>query len=109
MNNSSAHLSGAATARWLGYRFRRVTTLIVTVTAGLAMFGPAGPTAFAMIVPPSGTTPDPAAPALQVVNSGVAVWQVAVIAAGAALLGAGAVLLARRWHLTRWTDPSRSA
>ncbi len=78
---------------------RRVAGLVVVATAGLVSFGSAGPAAFAMIVPPGGTTSGTVTPTVTVISSGVAVWQVALIAAGTALLGAAVVLVAGRLRL----------
>ena len=81
-------------------RSRRILGFVATATAVLLSLGLSAP-AFALIVPPpseTGITPaaPAAAPVVKVISTGVATWQVALIAAGAALLGAAVVLLATR-------------
>jgi hypothetical protein len=83
-------------------RFRRIAGIATAAIAGLLSLGLGAP-AFAMIVPPPGETgiTNPVAPVVKVVNTGVATWQVALIAAGAALAGAVVVLLATRLRPAR--------
>jgi hypothetical protein len=73
---------------------------VIAATVSLLSMGLTAP-AFAMIVPPGGGgTANPAntlaAPTVKVISDGVATWQVALIAVGAALIGAVVVLLATR-------------
>jgi hypothetical protein len=87
------------------YRFGRILGLAAAVIAGLLSLGLAAP-AFAMTVPHVGEgTPGPAIPVapptIKVISTGLASWQVALIAAGAALLGAAIVLLGTRWQQAR--------
>jgi hypothetical protein len=99
-------------------RCHRVLRFAVAAIAGLVSLGLTAP-AFAMTVPHVGEgTPGPAAPVatptIKVISTGLASWQVALIAAGAALLGAAIVLLATRWqqarhHHTRPMTPSSVA
>ncbi|HEY2521384.1 MAG TPA: hypothetical protein VGJ19_14830 [Streptosporangiaceae bacterium] len=96
-----------------GRGFRRAVALVVAATAGLVSLGLATP-AFAMHVPPGGEVgPGSGAPAtgpaLKVISTGLAAWQVALIAAGAALLGAAAVLLASRLRSGRRVTSSSLA
>jgi hypothetical protein len=110
MNTYSAHhTAGPAVAGRAGRRFHRVVGFLIAATAGLASFGLAGPAAFAMLVPPGGDATGSVAPTVTVISTGVAVWQVALIAAGAALLGAVVVLQARRLRPARGTASSPAA
>jgi hypothetical protein len=86
-------------------RLRRVLGLAAAAITSLLSLGLTAP-AFAMIVPHVGEgTPGPAVPVatptIKVISTGLASWQVALIAAGAALIGAAVVLLATRWHRAR--------
>ena len=90
-------------------RLRRVLGLAAAAITGLLSLGLAAP-AFAMIVPHTGQgTPGPAVPVVTptatVISTGLASWQVALIAAGAAVLGAVIVLLASRWQQARHHHP----
>jgi hypothetical protein len=83
---------------------RRAVGFVIAATVSLLSLGLTAP-AFAMIVPPGGgRTADPAntltTPTVKVISDGVATWQVALIAAGAALIGAVVVLLAARLRLS---------
>ncbi len=95
--------TGPATlARKAAFRTRRAVGLVIAATVSLLSLG-AGAPAFAMTVAPggggTGRLAIPPAPAS--VSVGVATWQVALIAAGAALLGAAVALLARRLRPVR--------
>jgi hypothetical protein len=106
----SVHTASAAVlARWTSRRFRRAVGSVVAATASLMSFGVAGPSAFAMRVPPGGGASGPVPPTVKVISSGVTVWQVAVIAAGAALLGAAVALLSSRLRPGRRMVSSRTA
>jgi hypothetical protein len=110
MNSYSAHAAvGRALARRTSRRLHLVAGVVIAAAAGLAGFGLTGPAAFAMLVPPGGDATGSVTPAVAVTSSGVAEWLVALIAAGAALLGAVVVLLGHRWHLARRTDLSQAA
>ncbi|HEY3981553.1 MAG TPA: hypothetical protein VGM79_30155 [Streptosporangiaceae bacterium] len=91
-------------ARKATVRRRRITGFLIAATTSLLSLGLSGP-AFAMMVPPGGSTRGPsipvAAPAVKVISTGVSTWQVALIAIGAALLGAAAVLLVSRLRPAR--------
>jgi hypothetical protein len=83
---------------------RRAVGFVIAATVSLLSLGLTAP-AFAMIVPPGGgRTAGPAntltTPTVKVISDGVATWQVALIAAGAALIGAVVVLLAARLRLS---------
>jgi hypothetical protein len=99
MNTTSPQpRTGPATlARKAAFRSRRAVGLVIAATVSLLSLAVSGP-AFAMTVAPggggTGRLAIPPAPAS--VSVGVATWQVALIAAGAALLGAAVVLLAPR-------------
>jgi hypothetical protein len=99
MNTSSPqHRTIPATlARKAAFRTRRAVGLVITATVSLLSLGVGGP-AFAMTVAPGGGGTGGLAipPATATVGAGLATWQVALIAAGAALLGAAVVLLAAR-------------
>jgi hypothetical protein len=100
MNVTSPQGSTSETlARKATVRRRRIIGFLIAATASLLSLGLTGP-AFAMTVAPGGSTQGPsipvAAPAVKVISTGVSTWQVALIAIGAALLGAAAVLLASR-------------
>jgi hypothetical protein len=90
-------------------RIRRITAVLASLAAGLVAFG-ATP-AFAMRVPypsdgsaPSAQVPAPA-PVRIIVAGGMPSWQIALIAAGAALLAAAVAVLAYR----AWTTRRKSA
>jgi hypothetical protein len=88
----------AILARKAAFRTRRAVGLVIAATVSLLSLG-AGAPAFAMAVAPGGGAAAGsvlATPTVQVISVGLATWQVALIAAGAALLGAAVVLLARR-------------
>jgi hypothetical protein len=76
--------------------------LVIAATVSLLSLGLTAP-AFAMTVAPGGGGPGgPAIPPVPAtVSVGLATWQVALIAAGAALLGAAVVLLAARLRPAR--------
>ena len=89
--------SPATLARKATARFPRAVRLVTAALAGLAAFGLTGSAAFASVPAPRGAAAVPTtsavAPTVKVITTGVATWQVALIAAGAALLGAAVVLL----------------
>jgi hypothetical protein len=87
----------ATLARKAAFRTRRAVGLVIAATVSLLSLGLTAP-AFAMTVAPGGGGTGGLAvpPATATVSAGLATWQVALIAAGAALLGAAVVLLARR-------------
>jgi hypothetical protein len=88
----------AILARKAAFRTRRAVGLVIAATVSLLSLG-AGAPAFAMTVAPGGGAAAGsalAAPTVQVISVGLATWQVVLIAAGAALLGAVVVLLAAR-------------
>jgi hypothetical protein len=90
--------TGPATqARKAAFRTRRAVGLVIAATVSVLSLGVGAP-AFAMTVAPGGGATGRLAipPATATVSVGVATWQVALIAAGAALLGAAVVLLAAR-------------
>ena len=89
-------------------RIRRLATVLAGLTAALAAFGAAP--AFAMHVPPPGetgvtTSPSgtivPPADVHTVVVGGTPGWQIALIAVGAALVGAAAAVLLDRARAAR--------
>jgi hypothetical protein len=100
----SQHPTGPATlTRQAAFRTRRAVGLVIAATVSLLSLGLTGP-AFAMAVAPGGGAAGGSAlatPTVQVISVGLATWQVALIAAGAALLGAAVVLLARRLRPAR--------
>ena len=107
MNATSPQHSSIPTivARKAVSRSRRAVGLVIAATVSLLRLGLTAP-AFATIVPPGGGgTTGPAiplaTPTVKVINDGVATWQVALIAAGATLLGAAVVLLAARLRPAR--------
>ena len=77
---------------------RRATAILAGLTASLLALSAGAPAAFAYVLPPgpsSGGTAGPP-PARTVVTGGTPGWQIALIAAAAAILAAtGAVLLDR--------------
>jgi hypothetical protein len=88
----------AILARKAAFRTRRAVGLVIAATVSLLSLG-AGAPAFAMTVASGGGAAAGsalAAPTVQVISVGLATWQVVLIAAGAALLGAAVVLLAAR-------------
>ena len=82
-------------------RIRRILTALATLAGALLAFTAAAPAAFADRVPPPGGTAGPVQAPPQVhtiVTGGMPGWQIALIAAGAALAAAAvAVLLDRAW------------
>jgi len=97
-----------AAARTAGARLRRVAAALAAVTCALLGSAAVVPAAVATMLPdgdpPYG--PGPAAPvpatAIRVVTAGgVAGWQIALIAAGAALVAAAAAVLIDRARTTR--------
>jgi hypothetical protein len=82
-------------------RIRRIITALVTLAGALLAFTAAAPAALAIRVPPPGGTAGPVQAPPQVhtiVAGGMPGWQIALIAAAAALAAAAvAVLLDRAW------------
>jgi hypothetical protein len=82
---------------------RRVATALAALAGGLLAFAAATPAAFASMEPPEPGGPVP--PPVQVhtvVIGGTPGWQIALIAAGAALLAAtAAVVVYRAWTARR--------
>jgi hypothetical protein len=82
-----------------GTRIRRLAAVLAVTTAALMSSVAAIPAAFARVIPPPGGSfgPSSVAPvqtsAVRVVTSGTPGWQIALIALGAALLGAAAAVL----------------
>jgi hypothetical protein len=120
----SRHGSDPRTApRLAGPPLRRLTAVLAAVTCGLLAWAAAVPAAFAGTDPipdPPGyigdpyigtapVAPDPAT-TVHVVNSGgMAGWQIALIAVGAALVAAAAVLLIDRARAARQATPAPTA
>ena len=79
-------------------RIRRTLTALATLAGALLALTVASPDALAMNVPPGGTAgPVQAPPQVQtVVVGGMPGWQIALIAAGAALAAAAVALLLDR-------------
>ena len=104
--------TGPATlARTAVFRTRRAVGLVIAATVSLLGLG-AGAPAFAMTVAPGGGAAAGSAlatPTVRVISVGLATWQVALIAAGAALFGAAVVLLAARLRPARRSVPAPAA
>jgi hypothetical protein len=107
-----AHLSWhgsdpRAAARQAGARLRQAAAVLATVTCGLLAWAAAVPAAFATarpLPPPGGQygpVPVPATIVRVVTIGGMAGWQITLIAAGAALAAAAAVLLTYRARASR--------
>jgi len=120
----SRHRPDPRTApRRAGPRLRRLTAILAAVSCGLLAWAAAVPAAFAgtnpIPDPPGyigdphiGTAPVAPVPAttVHVVNSGgIAGWQIALIAAGAALVAAAAALLIGRARAARRATPAPTA
>jgi hypothetical protein len=85
-------------------RIRRILTALATLASALLAFTAASPAALAMRVPPPGGTagPVPALPqAYTIVAGGMPGWQIALIAAGAALAAAAVAVLLDRARAAR--------
>jgi hypothetical protein len=85
-------------------RIRRILTALATLASALLAFTAASPAALAMRVPPPGGTagPAPALPqAYTIVADGMPGWQIALIAAGAALAAAAVAVLLDRARAAR--------
>jgi hypothetical protein len=85
-------------------RIRRILTALATLAGALLAFTAASPAALAMRVPPPGGTAGPvqAPPHVHtVVVGGMPGWQIALIAAGAALTAAAVALLLDRARAAR--------
>jgi hypothetical protein len=109
--------------RQAGLLLRRLTAVLAAVTCGLLAWAAAVPAAFAgtdpIPDPPGyigdpyiGTAPVAPVPAttVHVVNSGgMAGWQIALIAVGAALVAAAAALLIDRARTARGAIPAPTA
>ncbi|HEY2279761.1 MAG TPA: hypothetical protein VGI00_15485 [Streptosporangiaceae bacterium] len=88
----------ATLAQQAAFGSRRAVGLVIAATVSLLSLGLTG-SAFAMTVAPGGGAAAGsvlATPTVRVINVGLATWQVALIAAGAALFGAAVALLAGR-------------
>jgi hypothetical protein len=90
---------------------RRTAGILAGLTGALLALGAASPAAFATLVPPPGGGtggPAPAPPPVHtVVVGGMPGWQIALIAAGAALLAAALAVLAHRmWAARHLAEPS---
>ena len=105
-------------ARQAGGRLRRAAAVLATVTCGLLAWAAAVPAAFATPKPqplPGGQTgpapvvPVPATIVRVVTAGGLAGWQIALIAAVAALAGAAAVLLIDRTRAASRATPAPTA
>jgi len=120
----SRHRSDPRTApRRAGPRLRRLTAILAAVSCGLLAWAAAVPAAFAGTHPipdPPGyigdpyigtapVAPVPATTVHVVSNSGMAGWQIALIAVGAALVAAAAVLLIGRARAARRATPAPTA
>ena len=96
--------TGASTA---GSRLGRHAAVLATVIGGLIVFAAAGPAAFARPIPPPGgswaASVTPVAPAtVRVISTGgMAGWQVALIAIGAAMAAAAAAIVLDRMLIRR--------
>ena len=82
-------------------RIRRILTAIATLAGALLAFTAASPAALAIRVPPPGENAGPVQappPVHRIVAGGMPGWQIALIAAAAALAAATiAVLIDRTW------------
>jgi hypothetical protein len=115
----SRHGSDPRTAaRLASARLRRVTAILAAVTCGLLAWATAVPAAFATPIPlpppgglygPAPVVPDPATIVRVVTVGGMAAWQIALIAIGAALVAAAAVLLIDRARAARRAAPAPAA
>ena len=88
-------------ARTAGARFGRLTAVLAAITASLLASIAVVPAAFARPVPPPGGSYDPGAPVpatiIHVITTGgMAGWQIALIAIGAALVAATTAILLDR-------------
>ena len=96
--------AGASTA---SSRLGRLAAVLATVIGGLIAFAAAGTAAFARPVPPPGgpwatsVTPVPPAIVQALGTGGMAGWQVALIATGAALVAAAAAIVLDRMLVRR--------
>jgi hypothetical protein len=113
-----AHLSRSESgprtaARQAGARLRRAAAVLAAVTCGLLAWAAAVPAAFAQPKPigDGGTSPiTPVPPAIvRVISTGMTGWQITLIAVGAALAGAAAVLLIDRAWVARRATPAPTA
>jgi hypothetical protein len=90
------------TASRTGARMRRLVAVLAGVTAAFVASLVAVPAAFARVIPPPGGSYGRATVApvretvVRVAANGTPGWQIALIALGAALLGAAAVVLLER-------------
>jgi hypothetical protein len=100
----------ARPARTASTRLRRVAAVLAAVISGLLAWSAAAPAAFATPTPlpppggPYGSAPAVAVPAIivrVVTTGGMAGWQITLIAAGAALAAAAAVMLIYRPRAAR--------
>jgi hypothetical protein len=101
-------------ARRAGARLRRLAAVLAAVTCGLLASAAIVPAAFAMPVPgPGGGTapvaPVPATTVRVVTAGGMAGWQIILIALGAAIFAAAAVVLFDRAMAARRVAPATTA
>jgi hypothetical protein len=85
-------------------RIRRILTCLVTLAGALLAFTAASPAALAVHVPPPGGTAEPVQAPPQVhtiVVGGMPGWQIALIAAGAALAAAAVAVFLDRARVAR--------
>ena len=108
-----------AAARQAGSHLRRIAAILAAVTCAVMASAGAIPAAFAsdnMPVPGPGgqfthadIAPVPPTTVHPVISGGLAGWQVALIALGAALAAAGLTVLLNRTRATRRLAPSPTA
>jgi hypothetical protein len=106
-----------AAARTAGARLRRLAAVLAAVTCALLASAATVPAAFARMLPdggpPYGTAPAAPVPAttIRVVTTGggMAGWQIALIAAGAALIAAAVTVLIDRARTARRGLPATTA
>ncbi len=106
-------------AHQAGSRVRRIAAVLAAVTCALVASAGAIPAAFAsdnMLVPgpggqygPGHVAPVPPATVHTVISGGLAGWQAALIALGAALVAAGLTVLLNRTRTARRLAPSPTA
>jgi hypothetical protein len=95
-------------------RIRRASAVLLGLALAVLGLAAAGPAAFAEVVPAggsSGVTAPAAVPAVTriVVEGGMPGWQIALIAAGAALIAAALAVLAERARTARRGTELRAA
>jgi hypothetical protein len=95
-------------------RARRFLGALAGLACGLLAFAATGPAALAQLQPPGAgggapVTPAPAPPVQVVTAGGMAGWQIALIAVGAALLAAAIAVLFDRARSARRSGVTESA